>query len=398
MDVERKEIILAFLKSGFQLHPKAIEFLSQHEDKVNELIKKLSSVKPKPLIVTLEMVKDLLEEKTRKEKTRGKVKIIRKFEVQKEKRSVDDVLNYLLDRYEKMKKILITRLDLVNLISINKLTSRTQKFSIIGIVREKNQHTKQLVIEDPTGELTLTADEKFFEEIVLDDVLGFKCEREGNNFIVKDVVWPDVPLFHSINKTNDDVQALFISDIHFNKPNFKKDSYKKFLAWINSLDKLDYLFILGDIGSSNVFKDLEGDYTVIFCKGNTDNGLEVPSNVIQVPDPALLKIHDSIKILVTHGKFLEKYKLLFKTEEPVEILNSLLKRRHLDPVIDLVNLPKEDIFVLDTIPDIFVTGHFHKPGFKNYKGVTLISCGSFVSDPTYFLVNLKTREVVEKRF
>ena len=77
---------------------------------------------------------------------------------------------------------------------------------------------------------------------------------------------------------------------------------------------------------------------------------------------------------------------------------NLLKRRHLSPVVDFNNIDSEDSYVMEEIPDIFVTNCSYRPCFKNYKGTTIICSGSFLTEPTFYLVNLKTREVIEKKF
>ena len=86
----------------------------------------------------------------------------------------------------------------------------------------------------------------------------------------------------------------------------------------------------------------------------------------------------------------------------------LLKRRHLAPShTSTLYIPdaNKDHLVIDTLPDIFVTGHVHKAVITNYRNITLV-CGSCWQSKTVFqekvghnpeparvpVLNLKTRQ------
>jgi len=65
------------------------------------------------------------------------------------------------------------------LVSINKITPRTTTFSIIGLVRKKNDES--VLVEDPTGEISLYFDkemEKELKSILLDDVVAAQCQKK----------------------------------------------------------------------------------------------------------------------------------------------------------------------------------------------------------------------------
>jgi DNA polymerase II small subunit/DNA polymerase delta subunit B len=67
-----------------------------------------------------------------------------------------------------------------------------------------------------------------------------------------------------------------------------------------------------------------------------------------------------------------------------------LRKRHLDPVFSMEKAILEDFLLIDPVPDIFVSFNSKSSGLVNYKGVTIISCGS--SEQICWIVNLKTRE------
>jgi len=412
--MNKKDILVKLLEHGYQPHPDSLDLLIENSSKFKEIISELNLLKPRPFVLTQDILLNLNTikklngveniEKIKKSKLlkdikiKTKVEVLKRFEIKRRKKTINDFISYFTSRYNQIRKMLVGRLDLINLLSINKLTQRTNNFSIIGLVREKNDKNKYIIIEDLTGELQIFFEDEMYDEILLDDVVGIRCRKEDSRYIAMDIVWPDIPLKRRINRTEDEVYVLFISDFHFDKEGFKKDSYEKFVKWVNSFQNLGYIFVVGDIGNENIFDDLPKNSKILYCPGNTDIEIKLPNHVERLSDPSLVKIHDTVTVLLTHGKILEKYKLLFHTENPLNIMMNLLKRRHILPVIDSDKIGIDDIFVMNEVPDIFITGHFHKPGYQNYKGTTIISNGSFLTDPTFYVIDLKTRRVMKRKF
>jgi DNA polymerase II small subunit len=398
--MNEQQVVKTLIEHGYQPHPNSIQILLENSEKLGMIIKSLKTLQPRPVVVTGDIVKKILTEKqqetyTQEKKLETKVEILETFQVKKTKYNVDDFVNYFNSRYNKIKKLLSKRLDLTNLISINKLTQRTKSFSIIALVREKNENNKYMIVEDMTGELQVFFSDPQFNEIIPDDVVGLRCEKKDSKYMVTGVVWPDIPLKRNISCIDKELYALFISGVDTKHPNFKKESYKNFIEWVNATNDLGYIF-LTDVKDSRIFNDLPQTSSILCCFDETN--ISVPSNVIKLSNPCLVKIHEKIKVLITSGNFLKEYEKIFKINEPGNIIVNLLKRRHLSPVVDFNNIDSEDSYVMEEIPDIFVTNCSHKPCFKNYKGTTIICSGSFVTDPVFYLVNLKTREVIEKKF
>jgi DNA polymerase II small subunit len=67
-------------------------------------------------------------------------------------------------------------------------------------------------------------------------------------------------------------------------------------------------------------------------------------------------------------------------------MKEMLKRRHLAPMYGgktpLAPEPR-DMMVIDTVPDIFVTGHVHGAGLSHYKGVRLINASTWQSQTSF---------------
>jgi DNA polymerase II small subunit len=74
-------------------------------------------------------------------------------------------------------------------------------------------------------------------------------------------------------------------------------------------------------------------------------------------------------------------------------MREMLRFRHFSPTYGMRNQisPEErDLLIIDEVPDIFVSGHVHRFGMDNYKGVQLIE-GSTWQSQTQFqkMMNFK---------
>jgi DNA polymerase II small subunit len=255
-----------------------------------------------------------------------------------------------------------------------------------------------------TGELVACFQEKnlsLLDQTVLDEVIGLVCEAGGDGIVVSNIIWPDIPLKRDVTQAKEDVFCLFISDLHMDSEKFNHESYKKFLSWLNQV-KYDnfYIFVLGGVSSKisdmkDFFSKLPEKSERIFLRGEDDPEF---SDMLNITDPSLIKI-DNITLLLSHGGFLEKYSKIWPNLQPEKIMLNLLKKRHIDPVFDsCTKIFDQDYFVLDTVPDIFASGHLHSPGILNYKSTTIISNGSFLTQPIFWIINLRTRETFKLDF
>ncbi|MCD6402719.1 MAG: hypothetical protein J7K98_00110 [Candidatus Aenigmarchaeota archaeon] len=339
--MEEKEIVVKFLTNGFQLHPNTLQWLKSNEKKIDEIIQKLKSLENPPIIVDLKVLETLFQEK------QGLLKFV-ELKKRKEKLKVDDVLKYYTSRYEKIKKMLLGKLELPNIISINKITPLLTTFSLIGIVREKNDYDKSIVLEDPTGEVRILLEESDYNDVLEDDVIGVKCKRKGREYVGK-VVWPDIPLDREVNKLWEESYLL--------------------IGWgIKEYPTSGKIFVLDfenqnhDLGTP-LF--LESDKTV----------------------PQSLKI-ENLNILLIPLQWLEDYKKIWGVGYQ-EIVVKFLKRRHLSPKPPKPYLSNGDDFVIEELPDIIIIpDKQQRSSYKNYKGTTIIVAGK-----ESVVVDLRNREV-----
>ena len=163
-------------------------------------------------------------------------------------------------------------------------------------------------------------------------------------------------------------------------------------AYCNRWRSVILYLILEDV--INFFNELPDNCFKIFLRDETDSDIDVGD--ITINKPALVKIENKITVLICPGNNIFKYLKIWKYITPDKLMINLLKKRHLDPVFNK-KIYKEDPF-LEEIPDIFASGNFQKSIMSNYKGTTIISTGSFLSEPIFWLIKFKTRETIKVDF
>ncbi|MDD5192228.1 MAG: hypothetical protein PHH54_05415 [Candidatus Nanoarchaeia archaeon] len=485
-----ENIIKLFIKKGFLLDKEMLDFFNQleNEDVANGILDKIQASSGEKLITrslinnNLDKIKpvfnELDNEKQKlverffvnvsvsvevKKETRieninpkerrvikktipSKIKVLSSPIVQDQKLEVKDFVRHFRNRYNFFKKILQERTELEGLTSIDKI-SVNRAFSIIAMVTNKSiTKNKNLIleVEDLTGKtkllITKTKEEIFekSKEIVLDDVIGFKCSGTRDFLFVNDLFYPDSCLDNK-KRLNEEVYALFISDIHVGSVNFLEENFTRFIKWLNGegcneeqkevLKKIKYLFVVGDsIDGVGVYpgqekglaiKDIKDQYkklaefykkipkhmNIIQCAGQHDavrvaepqppigedfaESLTKIENLYLISNPGLIEIEggeqEGFKVLMYHGASMhglineiEELKLSNAHHTPAKVVQHLLKRRHLAPIhgaaIYIPN-PLEDSMVIRQVPDIIATGDLHKVDVEVYNNI-LIICSS----------------------
>lgn len=388
--MEKGEIVNFFLEKGLTLNPEGLDYFHKNPEQIDIFFERAKQLEGKPTTVDIEMIKNLLETAP------VEIEEIKKSAPIRKAISVDDISRILTERYEKIQRYFSNRIDLVNPISINKITQKAKRFSLVVMVREKNEREQTLEVEDLTGETIIHVDSKMFELIVCDEVLGIVCEKKDDRIEAVSILWPDIPLKREITKIEGDVLCMFLSDLHLEE-DFEGKT-KKILREIESLgSKQAYIFLFGENASSkktleNFVREMPSNINVIIIHNSERFEIE---NTLCFSSPAFLRIRKKINLLMCDKKHLSFYKELWKGRRSEEIMLNLLKMRHLDPIFKPEKALEEDRFIIDTVPDIFISGNFDSAGIMNYKGTTIISCGSFPSEPLYWIVNLRTRESIK---
>ena len=302
--------------------------------------------------------------------------------------------------------------------------------------------------------------------LAADDIIGVKgVVGNKGDVIAKEIIFPDIEAI-PVKKAPDDVYALFITDIHVGSKYFLEKQFLKFLNWLNlksdrSRDiarKVKYLIITGDLvdgvgiypeqEKELVIPDIENQYEyfaklfqenlerddikIILIPGNHDAvRLEEPQpplpkdlakdlygmGVYILPNPSWVRIHrkenfEGFNLLLYHGYVFDW--LISNIDairegyrKPEIVMKYLLLKRQIfsghgtAPYVPQV----PDPLIIDIVPDIFATGHIHKYGLGEYKGVTLLNAGCWQETTPFqkkvghepdpgkaIAINLKTRE------
>jgi DNA polymerase II small subunit len=400
------------------------------------------------------LVAQVLRPVLRRESVETKVKVKKNYVHANRKIDINDWVAYYFDRYNRLRDILQNRDELQGTIAIGRALKADgrQKVSVIGMVRNIQKTLRGsyvLELEDPTGlvKVMLRSPEALrkAEELVFDEVIGIVGTKSGDLLYADDVYFPDIPE-RPIKKAEDEVYAVFLSDIHVGSNMFLPKEFGQTIDWLKGkigndkqrelAQKIKYVFVTGDLvdgvgiypGQENelLIKDIYDQYEefarymaqipedvhIMVAPGNHDAlRLEEPqpalykelakslygiSNAVMVSNPALVNIHNvgnfpGIDVLQYHGYSFD----YFVSNNPVlrkygydgmdKVHEFLLRKRHLAPShgSTLINPMASDYLIIDKLPDVIATGHVHKAKVGRYKNIATVSSSCY-QDRTAF--------------
>lgn len=374
--MEKKEIVNLFLEKGYFMNEDALDFLFKHPHRINQILEKLKDTNIN--LISLEVINSFFKKTI-------PVEVLKEY-TKKNQVSIQELHQFQVDRFNKLKEFLERNVEIEKLISINKITTKLKKFSLIVNLVEKDEKNKSLVVEDLTGSTTLyfTSEEEI-KKINSGDIIGIKCKLNDGKIFVDKILYPDIPLRRDVGKVDENVNCLFISNLCFDDENFNKKSYENFLEWLKSQNFENlFIFIMGKISSKKekiieFFNNLPKNSFKILIK---DSNIETKIADVEVNNPSILKIGE-VKILVFNNQF----QLL----NPREFLLTTIKKRY-------IKLGLMDYFIIDPIPDLFVCGGLNEIVEFNYKGTIFLSTGNFIFQPIFSMINLKSRETIKINF
>jgi len=282
------------------------------------------------------------------------VVVLDSYKEELKKREVQDFVSYFRVRYEAIKKILQSRRELQNVISINRALNKNGRDNsvLIGLIYDKRitkNGNLMLNLEDPTGHINLIINKnrgdlfKLGQSLVLDEVIGIEGIVSNNFVFVNNLFLPDIPVGKELKKADDESYAIFTADLHVGSNMFFEEDFLKFIDWLNGdygdknqkeiASKVKYLFIVGDlIDGVGIFPNqdkelfiqdvnlqyekcaeflgkIRKDIKMIICPGNHDalrisepqpaldehfaKSLYDLKNITFVTNPSLVNIHAS---------------------------------------------------------------------------------------------------------
>lgn len=247
----------------------------------------------------------------------------------------------------------------------------------------------------------------------------------------------DVPVSYKPSRAEVPLSIALISDVHIGSTEFIPKLWTRFIKFLKGeigsektrvqAGKIKYLVIGGDLVDGvgiypnqkdrltikDIYKQFEKaaellsevpSYIKIFYLPGSHEPVRralpqpaVPKKYINdlldlgtvcVSDPVLIQT-EGVKTLSFHGDSLIDLNMSIpglSHERPVKSMKELLKYRHLAPSYGgktQIAPIKKDWLIIDTVPDIFHTGHIHINGHGKYRNVLLANSGCFQSQTDY---------------
>lgn len=349
-------------------------------------------------------------------------------------------LEYFRDKFEFLSTLLKKRPG-VNAKEIAALKGlpRNAEECVVGMVRKKwvsKNGNLTLLIEDLENELIAIAlknDKKMFElsgRVLMDDVVAIRGTKISEGMIIiKEVIRPDLPQ-RQTRRSERDLSAVVISDMHVGSKLFLEKEFGKFIEWINgnvdspaeaeAVGKIKYLFIAGDnvdgVGiypdqyNELAIKDVHMQYgrlaeiiaqipehiEIFMCPGQHDavrradpqpavpkeyaGKLAEMKNVHLIGSPGWVEI-EGLKCMVYHGASLHDLITMvnfLSMKEPQKAMRELLIRRDLMTTYGMRQpyVPeKKDFMLIRDEPDMYIGGDMHHYGYDLYRGCMIINSG-----------------------
>jgi len=227
---------------GFLVDDKITEKIENlNEEEFFKLIEGLK--KESIFIVNENVLKAIVSDEA---KVLGVIKRVERFNMQ-------DLVRTLNDKYIFLHSLLMKKLELSNIVSINKCTEGAA--SIIGMVKEKEEKGDNFAIslEDTTGEVQVSISKKLGEKIYLDDVIAVSGEMNNKVLKAGKILFPDVPLKPVVFSgdsvrvafTDKDVKADYVVRSNRIADNIKNKEQEITSPCIFKIGNVVFLLILG---------------------------------------------------------------------------------------------------------------------------------------------------------
>ena len=486
------------INKGYQVHPDAFAFLKSLDCDVEKIIKTIVDAKNKfkkksPILIDdiksvisrdLNRTDEPVITNTNTESNGESYKII--FDPTYKINSEDkrDFFKLFDSRYKKTLKILSIRSesrqirkikyikDLRNKSRFSSLANENERGKFVDSVfvaglimlKRNRKNDVELVIDDTTGSIPVVCKTRELineaSTLVLDQMLMLEIslsKRNSNDFVIKDIIFPDIPE-HVSSKSGTESYVALISDLHVGSKYFMEKEFNDFLAWLSSDDdfvrKIKFICIAGDIVdgigvypnqdrelidininsqmsyAAALLQKIPKRMHVFLIPGNHDPGRRaLPQSALTnlrdfqqlenfsiIGNPSLVELN-KVKLLMFHGQSLDDVIATvpgLSYSKPVEAMKILLRSRHLSPIYGNrtpIAPESEDMLVIDDVPDVFHAGHVHTTQVGRYKGTLIVNSGAWQKQTKFqqtmgitpspgicILVNLATLQSFKKDF
>ncbi|PSP57613.1 DNA polymerase II [Halobacteriales archaeon QS_1_67_19] len=351
-----------------------------------------------------------------------------------------DFVSVFQDRFERLSGQLRSRVNARPTSAVQEMPGggETAIVGMISDIRSTASGHWLVELEDTSGTFPclIMKDREFadvVDELLHDEVIaveGTLADDSGILF-VDSLYFPDVPRTYEPSTADRHVQAALISDVHVGSQEFMADAWSRFADWLHTeaAQRIEYLLIAGDMVEgvgvypdqdeeldiidiyeqyeqfSEYLKDVPGDMEIVMIPGNHDAvRLAEPQPGFDEELREIMSAHDArisgnpstvtvegVDVLMYHGVSLDEVIAELPDEkasydEPHEAMYQLLKKRHVAPQFGgktRLAPEKEDYLVMDSIPDVFHTGHVHKLGWGKYHNVLAVNSGCWQAQTAF---------------
>jgi DNA polymerase II small subunit len=323
---------------------------------------------------------------------------------------------------------------------------QNEKVKFLAMVLEKRERNQKLFLEvddfEDSATVLVTPDDhsayEMAQKIPLDQVICISGIRaKGDLFVGKEIILPDIP-DHKPHLAEEEVWAVLLSDLHVGSKKFLGDTLRRAFDWLNLrigapnqrviAGRTKYVVICGDIvdgigvyprqEQELAITDLYGQYReaakyvgmipdhveAIVLPGNHDPVRQalpqppIPKEfgeplyesrpLISLGNPSQVALH-GVNFLLHHGRSLDDILAGISGmsfTEPGRGMRLQLQCRHLASEYGnrtAIAPEKIDHLVIETVPDVFQSGHIHVVRHENYRGTQIINSGAWQAQTDY---------------
>jgi len=337
----RRDVLRLLIESGLQITPAALDYIVDQESPIDTVKSVLSAETPEdhPPILSREYIESIIKGPT----WNYRVEKNPRQDLVGSEGTVEDFLELFRDRFTRIKRIYMSRIDTQNAVSpyaakLRKESARARKAMsreglrtsarpsqiVLGAVKNRRLSLSKNVIVELEHIEKVSVEGRFEERystivcIVPATQEGFKGQKlakkanslmldevvclsgyidEDARMIVDDVIFPGIPTARPVGRAKRDVNAVFISDIHCGSKEFLEDEFDQFIDWMNGR------------GVEESDKRLVKDIRYLFVGGDMVDGISVyPSQRL---DLSITSIYDQYDLFATKIRKLPKHVKIF---------------------------------------------------------------------------------------
>ena len=324
--------------------------------------------------------------------------------------------------------------------------SQNEKIKVVAMVMEKRERQRRIFLqiddlEDGATVLVSPEEHAAYEmaqKLPLDQVVCISGVRaKGDLIVAKEVLLPDIP-DHRPHTADEEVWAVLLSDLHVGSKKFLGDALRRVFDWLNLrigapnqraiAERTKYLVICGDVvdgigiyprqEQELAINDLYEQYReaakyvsmipdhveTIVIPGNHDPVRQalpqppIPKRfgeplyesraLVSLGNPSEVSLH-GVRLLLHHGRSLDDVLASVPNMsfgQPEKAMKLQLQCRHLASEYGnrtAIAPERVDHLVIETVPDIFQSGHVHVVRHENYRGTQIVNSGAWQAQTDY---------------